>query len=293
MYLLRALCFILLLVGNTSIYAETNYVLKFGFTNERPDEPDYVLQIYGDFIHYLDKKLASHHLHAEIIVAKDLDEMRKKIQRHEINVVSESLFSSLKLEETGMQPLVLAWRKGTRSYQTLFIVRKDSPLTTLADLQGKTIVFESLRSTSAYAVPKAFLQQKNLLIVSAEQEDIPAQAIKYIFAGDEMTQAYQVVLRRVDAAAFGTNDWDETPESVRMQLKIIERTPPILRWLISVHQDVPKQVKTTLQQVLLEMSNETEAEYVLRQSQLTRFETLTPTDNENLDQTKALLQFIQ
>lgn len=288
------LCVLLLLTHGMASYADTPYTFKFGFNNERPDEPDYMLDMYGGVIAYLDKKLAAQGMHADLVITKNLEEMQQKVQQGEINVVSESLFTSLKLVKSGnMQPLLLAWRKGIRAYQSLFVVRQDSPLKSLADLRGKAILFESPRSTSAYAVPKAFLQQQGLTVLPSTQADAPAEAIKYSFSGDEITQAYQVVLRRTEAAAFGTSDWEETPEAVRAQLRILERTPFVLRWLISTHPQMPAEFRTALQQALLEMSSAAEAQALLKHSQLVRFETLSAADQESLEQTKALLAFIE
>jgi phosphonate transport system substrate-binding protein len=196
MFLSRMLLGLLLTISFVQTLQAAPFMVKFGFINERPDEPDHVLKINGSFVQYLNQKLAQHQSSAEIVIAKNLDDMVQKIQRGDINVVGESLFATFKLtDQAQMQPLVLAWRKGVRSYETLFVVRQDSAIQKLADLVGKTIVFESPRSTSAYAVPKAFLLSKNMKVMPASQNNLPPDTIKYIFSGDKSTQAWEGALR--------------------------------------------------------------------------------------------------
>lgn len=267
--------------------------LKIGFINERPDEPNYILQLYSGLISQLSTELEPQGYSAEIVIAKDFADMLDKLQNGKVNVLSESVFSTLKFQQTGLvEPKWLAWRKGVRSYQSLFVVSTETRINNLEDLKGKRIVFESPRSTSAYALPKAYLQHAGFSIIPADSEQKTADSILYQFAGDEMTQAYQVVMGRVEAAAFSTNDWDETPPTVSERLKIIARTEPVLRWLFSVHKDLPEAAVQAFQSALLRISADPKAEAVLKQSLLTRFEALNEADQRSLAVTRELLKLI-
>jgi len=273
--------------------AASAYVINIGFINQRVDEPRFTLKLYGSLINYINEKLQVHNAQAKVILVNNQAEMLDKAAQHAVDMVGESMFSSLRLRQGGhMQPWIAAWRKGIRQYQTFFVVHQASNLHRLADLKGQHIVFESPRSTSAYALPKAILLQQQFTVVAQTQTSTKT-AIRYSFAGDEMTQAYQVALKRADAAAFNTSDWQETPQTVRQQLRIIHRSQPILRWMFSIHRDFPAELKPVVQAILLDMVNNEIGRAILQQSKLTRFDALMPADYAVLEEVEGLLAFLE
>jgi len=277
-------------------------VLKIGFINERPTESDYMLHHYSDMKNYLDKQLRTHHnMGVELVIVDNLNNMMQLLKYHEVDVVFESAFSSLMMKEkVHSSPKFLAWRKGVRQYQTVFFARKDDSIDKLSDLKGKTIVFENHRSTSAYAIPKAILQQQDLKVFpqesglsSEESGEKSDNAIRYLFSGDELDQAYWVVFRKADAGAFNNNDWNEIPEKVRKQLKIFYKTEPILRWVGSTRSDLPESLEKALGEILIQMHENSEGQSALKTANIAKFEYLTAEDYSALKKTEDLILFME
>jgi len=269
--------------------------LKIGFINERYGESDYMLQHYNDMKNYLDKQLRKHqNIGIDLVFVDNLDNMMQLLKHQEIDVVFESAFSTLTMEEkVKTVPKFLAWRKGVRQYQTVFFTKKNSPINSLDDLKGKTIVFEGPRSTSAYAIPKATLQQRGLVVFPRESDEKSDDAVRYLFSGDELDQAYWVVFRKADAGAFNNNDWNEVPEKVRKQLKIFHKTEPILRWVGSIRSDLPESLEKALGDIFVKMHENPEGKSALETAKIAQFEYLTSEDYTSLEQIKDLIQFME
>jgi phosphonate transport system substrate-binding protein len=232
---------------------------------------------------------------ARILVAKDIDEMLKKIERNEVDIVFESAFSTVEMQDkAAMTPAMLVWRKGVREYKTLFFVRKESPAKSLSDLKGRTIVFEDPKSTSAYAIPKAALKRRGLTVLPLSEKKELKDAVRYLFAGEELNQAFFVIQKRADAGAFNTNDWNELSEKVRAELRIIHETEPMPRYIASFHPRLPERLRKAIEAVFEGMDKNPEGKDLLkRASRITKIERLTDADLNALKDIKELRAFIE
>ena len=65
-------------------------------------------------------------------------------------------------QRSGARPLLLTERNGVREYQTVFFVRRDSPIQRIQDLRGHRLALQNTASTSAYLVPVMTLLQEGL-----------------------------------------------------------------------------------------------------------------------------------
>jgi len=287
--------FITAIIFSLSSIVFGEQVLKIGFINERHSESDYMLYHYNDMKNYLDKQLRKHHnIGVDFVFVDGLDNMMQLLKYQEVDIVFESAFSTLMMEEKAKSvPKFLAWRKGVRQYQTVFFTKKNSPINSLDDLKGKTIVCESPRSTSAYAIPKATLQQQGLIVFPKEPDEKSDDTVRYLFSGDELDQAYWVIFRKADAGAFNNNDWNEVPEKVRKQLKIFHKTEPILRWMGSVRSGLPESLEKALGNIFVKMHENPEGKSALETARIAQFEYLTSEDYTSLEQIKNLLQFME
>ncbi|MBN2885622.1 MAG: phosphate/phosphite/phosphonate ABC transporter substrate-binding protein [Chromatiaceae bacterium] len=260
--------------------------LRLGVVSERPDRPSEALEQYGPLNAYLERRLGDAGVRvADLVVARDLAEMAQRIEAGEVDALIEGVIPTLKLERDTqrIRPSLLVWRKGQRQYHSLFFVRRDSPITGLQDLAGKTIAFESKRSTSAYFVPLFRLRDAGLEVVPAESEAPSPEALRYHFVGSELNQAYWVHDGRADAGAFNDGDWERTPAAIREELRVIARTPPLLRWLVSFSTDLAPEIEQAVSEVLLEMHLNPEGLATLAAAaRIVKLEHLTDDDRANL-----------
>jgi phosphonate transport system substrate-binding protein len=205
----------------------------------------------------------------------------------------EGVLPSLSVRERTrrIEPGLLAWRKGQRQYYTVFFVRRDSGIEDLDELVGKTLAFESQRSTSAYFIPRATLIARGLPLASGPGVEGPEDTVSYVFAGSELNQIYWVQRGQVDAAAFNDGDWDRVPPGIKNELRIIHRSEPILRWLVSFDRDLDPRLRHEVSEALLEAAQDETGRAALQAaSRIARFETLTADDRANLAHWAAILR---
>ncbi len=265
--------------------------LRLGVISAKPEK---MLSEYSPMADYISVRLNKFGIKAGIvIVKKDVEEMLEAIRDGKVDMVFESAFSTVIMEKAGMLPSILMWRKGVREYRTLFFVRKDSPLRELKDLSGRTIVLEDPRSTSAFAIPMAEMKRIGLNVLPLRPGEARADAVTYALGGEELNQAFWVIQKKADAAAFNNNDWDELPAKVRDDLRIIHETPAILRYVVSFHPAFPASLRVETENIFVNMDRTPEGRGVLNEASRTRkMERLTERDIESLGYMRKLLELL-
>lgn len=81
----------------------------------------------------------------------------------------------LEARPAGFKPLVMVTEAGKSYYHAIFIVNKESPIRTLAQLKGKRVAFVSKKSASGYIYPMKLLLDQGMS---------PAQDLDMRFTGD-------------------------------------------------------------------------------------------------------------
>ncbi|GAB2495282.1 phosphate/phosphite/phosphonate ABC transporter substrate-binding protein [Arenimonas alkanexedens] len=206
-----------------------------------------------------------------VLMASDPQQMMSYLRRGKVDWVTETPGTGLLLaDRAGARPLLLTERSGAREYRSLIFVRRDSGITDLSQLLGKTIAFQSPSSTSAYLVPAMALRQRGLplsLMVSPLEGREPG-SVGYVFANTDANLAAWVHKNLVDAGGFSDQDWDQlqrVSEAFRRDLVVIHTTEPVPRAMELVSANMPPAVEARLKQVLLGASTDPQARDALRQ----------------------------
>jgi phosphonate transport system substrate-binding protein len=138
----------------------------------------------------------------------------------------------------GYIPLV---RDGERKLTGIIVVRKDSGIDSIAQLQGKEIVFPA---------PNAFAASLYMRTLLHEKEGLGFQ-VRYVHSH---SNSYRHVYTRQALAAGGVlSTLMRQPETVRDELKVIYQTPDHPPHPIAAHPRVPRVLRKQLQELLLAM----------------------------------------
>ena len=144
--------------------------------------------------------------------------------------------------DQGYQALVKAEDK---LIQGILVVRKDSPLQTLAELEGATLAFPAPAAFAASVLPRAHLKAQGI--------DFEAQ---YVSSHDSV---YKAVAKGLFPAGGGVvRTFEATDPAVREQLRVLWTTPGYTPHAIAVHPRVAPAVAEAVRQALVAM-NEDEA----------------------------------
>lgn len=218
---------------------------------------------------------------AEVLMAPSNEVMIEYLRSGRVDWVTETPFSAVVFRnEAGAELLLRKWKKGVPRYGTVFAVRTDSGITSLGELTGHTIAFEDEGSSSSFFVPAAELIAAGLRLVQLEspRDEVPPDAVGYVFSHEEINSSIWLYRGIVDAAAFNDIDWekeDHVPASCREDLRIIHATPPIDRAIELVRADLDPAIRDRLRDILLHAHEDPDATDALWSYQQTaRFDEL-------------------
>ena len=125
---------------------------------------------YQEFAELIEKALRRQ---VVLVAVRDPDKLRKAFKKHEYTfLLSRPADTPAEaIRDSGYQPVVTAKEPS----QTLFIVPKDSPLKTIADVRGKTIVTPDAY-THMWRVANAMLRDANIIMANESVKAMRDQA---------------------------------------------------------------------------------------------------------------------
>jgi phosphonate transport system substrate-binding protein len=260
--------------------------VRLGVMAEEPTKPDKLLQVYAGLLSVLRARLAPAGLQVgELLITRDVEELATALRAGHADFVIETVFPTLLLRRrrAALEPSLAVVRRDQREYRSVFFARKEDPIRTLADLRGRTLVLQALRSTSAFALPRSELLRAGITLVPADEPQHGPNAVHYTLAGNELNQAVWVASGRGDAGAFNEADWEALPAGVRDRLRVFHETKPMLRGLVSFRAGLDRRARAALEQALLDLHGSTDGAAALQKAAgISRFERLTPQDRSSL-----------
>lgn len=213
-----------------------------------------------------------------VLMAKDAQQMASYLRRGRVDWVTETAGTGMMLKQrANAKPLLLTERDGTSQYHTVFFVRTDSGIKSLADLRGHSVAFQRPTSTSAYFLPADELLRRgnSLELLLSPTDKLDSGVVGYVFARSELNIATWVHKRLVDVGVMSNLDLENprrVPVAFRKDLRVIGETPSVPRALELVRSDLDPKVQARLHQVLCDAAQDPEARDALRGFfQTTRF----------------------
>ncbi len=164
--------------------------------------------------------------------------------------------------EEGYQAVAKARDKQIRG---IIVVHKDSPIQSLAELDGKQLAFPAPAAFAASVLPRANLKAKGIAIEP-----------RYVSSHDSV---YQSVAKGLYPAGGGVvRTLNAVDPAVREQLRILWTTPGYTPHAIAVHPDVPCQVVADVRAALATMDNDEEGRAALENLKIKGLETASNAD---------------
>lgn len=206
-----------------------------------------------------------------ILMAKDPQQMMSYLRRGKVDWVTETPGNGLLFgDRAGAKPLLMTERGGLREYRSIIFARRDSGITSLSQLRGRAIAFQSPSSTSAYLVPAMTLRAQGLpMSLMVSPLEVPdAGHVGYVFANTDTNVAAWVHKRLVQAGAFSEMDWkrlQENSDSFARDLVSLHVSEPFPRAMEVISSGLDPVVAARLKQVLLEASRDPKAQAALQQ----------------------------
>lgn len=128
-----------------------------------------------------------------------------------------------------------------RKLYGILVVRKDSPIHTIQDLQGKVVAFPAPNALGASLMPRADLKDRFGIQV------IP----RYVRSHSSVY--LNVVLGKADAGGGVQKTLEQQPELIKDSLRVLYRTQEVISHPIAAHPAVPPEVRESVMQALLSL----------------------------------------
>ncbi len=138
----------------------------------------------------------------------------------------------------------------------ILVVKRDSPIKEVKDLDGKVIAFPAPNAFAASLYMRALLTEKFKIKFTP------------VYVGTHDNVYRFVILDRVQAGGGVNNTLLRQPEEVKGQLRILYETPPSAPHPFSAHPRVPKEVREKVKKAILEMGKEEGMKKLLNRVQI-------------------------
>ena len=230
------------------------HTLTLGSISSRPLEED---DLFRPFAAELASRLAAHGFTAgDVIVASSTSEMAELLRTERVDVYLDSPLAAARVaSESAVHPLLRRWKDGVSEYRSVLFTRADSGVTSLADLRGRTLAFESRHSTAGYLVAKALLLHSGERLVELERPDapVPDDSVGFVFSGDDENSVQWVLSGRLSGSAMSRLDFESLAGPRRGELKVVLESRPVPRHVVMVRDGLKPELVTALEYALLGM----------------------------------------
>lgn len=155
----------------------------------------------------------------------------------------------------GYKPLL---RDDSKQLVGLLLVRKDSPLRSVHELDGKTIAFPSPNAFAASLYMRSWLRKKVGI------DFIPS----YVGTHDNVYR--HIVRGRVHAGSGVNSTLASQPAALQQHMRILYEVPGVAAHPFAAHPRVPDKIRTSVQEAMLEMIKDGEGQHLLNAIQITK-----------------------
>ena len=188
-----------------------------------------------------------------LVVAPSIPAFEQQLRSGQLDFAFMNPYHQLMAQRwRGFIPLV---RDGQSQLEGILVVRKDSPVRRLADLNGATVAFPAPNAFAASLLPRALLSRAGIRITP-----------RYVRTHSNV---YRAVILGSSLAGGGVNNTlqRERPE-VRQRLRVLWRTPPFPSHPFSAAATVPVKVRLRVQEAFLDLSRTAQGRQLLARVQL-------------------------
>ncbi|MDH4230510.1 MAG: phosphate/phosphite/phosphonate ABC transporter substrate-binding protein [Nitrospirota bacterium] len=133
-----------------------------------------------------------------------------------------------------------------------FVVRKDSPIKTVQDLEGKTV---------------ALVGEKNLCrtLLDHELREELHVSTEVVYSGTAANMLKYVILSKADAGGALDASIDRLPQDLLDQVRVIYNTKKIAPPALVAHPRVPEKVRDSVADAVVRMVSDSEALLIMRE----------------------------
>ncbi|GAB6124522.1 hypothetical protein JCM14124_02280 [Humidesulfovibrio idahonensis] len=271
-FVLCCLCFLFWACGNADqpAYAPkysaepTVRVTQYIFAPHPLMSPQKLAEIYGALLDMVNKRLASEHVELKLETSLTYAAFNEKLAAGKVHFALPNPYQTVLSLEHGYA--VFGKMSRDEDFRGIILLRKNSPITTLAGLKGASVSFPAPTALAATMMPELFLREHGI---------DPAKDIVQRFVGTHDSAMLNVCLDVTQAACTSPRAWQvfqkERPAQARL-IAVRWQTPALPNNGLVALQSVPAQVRDKVAQALFHIHETPEGRRVLNMAGVERFE---------------------
>ena len=219
-----------------------------------PDEaPTELIRKFQPLVAYLSKQIGRE---AEFVPLVNYAATVEALVAGKVDLVWYGGFTHVQARHrTGGKAVPLVMRKRDLAFKSKFIARKDSGISSLADLKGKTVAFGSVSSTSGHLMPRFFLKEAGL----EPERDFR----QFSFSGAHDATVKWVEAGKVDAGALNEAVWEKLVAEKKVDLgkvAVFHTTPGYVDYNWTARRDLDRATLSAVTRAFLRLDPEVEAD---------------------------------
>ena len=203
-------------------------------------------------------------------------EVIKRIQSRQLDGAFLSPYTAtLGIKQLGLHPVVSPVNlNGESTSRGYIFVRADSGINSVADMQGKSMVFVDPATMEGYLYPRAYLRGQGI-------SDPETFFSRSSFAGSHASVLFAVLDGRADIGAAKDTVYDRMTSqdpSIGQELRIIASSPREPEVTLCLREELAAELRENIGEILLHMEKTARGKKVLKQFAALRFIASSPAD---------------
>jgi phosphonate transport system substrate-binding protein len=200
---------------------------------------------------------------AEVVVPLSAAVIAEGLRNGTLDAAYLSATEMVPIARAGSGKVLLANSIGGRTmYASYWLVKKDAPYESIADLRGHPVAFSSRTSTSGFLIPLRDLQKRGLVRDANGLEEFFGRG-QVLFGTGYVSAVERVLAGDAEAAAVSFYVFDEdrhlTPEQ-KEQLRVLQEQGPVPTHVIAVGAHLSESEVATLRAAFLGLNEESHRE---------------------------------
>lgn len=231
--------------GKTVVASESDTPISFGVISQR--SPLLSAQFWNPILRYVGERSG---VPLELKLAKTGPEHAAMVQQGEYDFIYSNHNFTRQNDRVGYSVIARPMQPPIRGQ---IIVLADSPIQTIADLQGKDVVFPSTVAFVGYTVPMDMLVRSGVTVTA-------------LFAGNQEGAIGQLISGRAVAAGVNSQVAHAYAKRQQVAYRILWSSEEYLDIPISAHPGVPRAKVAAVRAALLGMAKDPEGRQILAES---------------------------
>jgi len=243
-------------------------------------EPARIYQEWQPFIDYLAAKTG---YRIELVVPRGFDKIKEAIETKDVDIFYINSLVYFRLQQEGkIAPIAQVQNlNGDSTSRAVIVVRSDSGIDTVKQLQGRKIAYVSPMASGAYLAPRAQLYKEGIKGEQQAQE---------LFTNNLTTSLHKVLLGDAAAATMCGVSFKLMSEKINTgELKIIGRSDDFAEDILAGRADLDAKLRDRIAETVLTMPDNAQGKQALARMRDLRVQQFVPYDKKSEQITRKLL----